>query len=330
LQILTWDVFERYLHSPSPTVLNMGGTRGVQVGFNPATGNMFVRIPTDPGSTVPPSPYSELEIEISGSDLGTALVVSTAAQHLFREFHRFAEIVTEDFEDPIQTAQGALEASIIRWRELISRLTLLSEEKQLGLQGELVFLRALLKIHGAKAIKSWTGRNILLAERHDFRLGQIDIEVKSTRNKQRQHIIHGLDQLRPSMGHTLYLLSLRFESAGLSGGRSLCDEVEDIRRIIGMDSVERSEFEHRILASGYRDNDEQHYQEKLIFADAPILVNVDDNFPKIVRDTLESTLPSESAGRITDVSYRINIDGLGVRQGSEPFIKVIGELRLEI
>ncbi len=330
MEILSWEVFEKYLRRSSPGILNMGGTRGVQVGFNPTTKIVFLRIPINPNFSVPPSPYSELKVEIAESDSGSFLEISTTSEHLFREFHKLAGIVTEDFELPEQTALGAFESAMQRWLELTSRIELLSEEKRLGLQGELALLRALIMSQGTQAVNAWTGRNPLLAERHDFRLGNVDIEVKSTRNTRRQHIIHGLEQLRPSEGHKLYLLSLRFESAGLSGGRSLHDEIEQIRSILGADSIERSEFENRIVLSGYLDKDAQHYQDRIIFADAPVLAIVDDRFPKITRDMLEETLQPEIAGRISDVSYRIDIDGFGVKQGSKQFSLVLGKLQLEV
>jgi len=330
LEILSWETFENYLHLSRPTVLNMGGNQGVQLGFNPTIKTLFLRIPIDTNSSVPPSPYSELKVEIFKNDLGNFLEISTKAEHLFREFHRFAGIVTEDFELPGQTAIGAFESAIHRWLELISRIELLSEEKQLGLQGELTVLRALIKIHGAQAVRAWTGRNPLLAERHDFRLGSVDIEVKSTRSTRRQHIIHGLEQLQPSRGHILYLLSLRFESAGLAGGKSLHDEIEEIRLSLRDNSIERSEFENRLLSSGYMDKDAEHYHDKLIFADDPVLAMVDKHLPKITKNILEASLPSETAGRIGDVSYRIDIDGMGARQGSEQFSRVLGKLKMEV
>ena len=330
METLSWELLEKYLHLPSPTLLNMGGSKGVQVGFNPAVRNLFLRIPIDPDSSIPPSPYAELKVERFENDLGSFLEVSTTAEHLFREFHRFAGIVTEDFELPRQTALGAFDSAIHRWLELTSRIKLLSEEMQLGLQGELTFLRALIKTNGPQAIMAWTGRDPHMPERHDFRLGKVDIEVKSTRGTRRQHIIHGLEQLEPSKGHTLYLLSLRFESAGLTGGKSLHDEIEEIRLSLDTATIERSEFESRLLLTGYLDKDAEHYQNKLIFADDPVLAIVDERLPKITKNILEAALQPEIIGRIGDVAYRIDIEGIGARQGSEQFSRVLVGLKLEV
>ncbi|HCC79708.1 MAG: hypothetical protein A2X25_09040 [Chloroflexi bacterium GWB2_49_20] len=330
METLSWEAFEKHLYGLSPSILNMGGTRNVRVGFDPISRSMFIRLPIDPETSVPPSTFAELESGVLKDETGFVLEIKTTAKQLFREFHRFAEIITEDFEQPGQTAFGAFETATHRWRELTSRKELLTEDQQLGLQGELVFLRSLLQVQRPQSIMAWTGRNKALAERHDFRINKIDIEVKSTRSSHRRHIIHGIGQLQASEGHILYLLSLKFEGAGLGLGRSLCDEIEGIRKSLANTEIERMEFESRLLSTGYNDNDAQHYQEKLILADPPVLVIVNDKFPRITREIMSETISPEVSGRIDDVSYRVDIEGLGVMQGSEAFTDVLGKLRMEI
>ena len=307
----------------------MGGTRDVRIGFNPEARSIFIQIPIDPNSSAPPSLYAELDTQILNYGSETILEITTKAEHLFREFHRFAGILTEDFERPEQTALGSFEIAIYQWQELTSRKDLLTDEQKLGLQGELAFLRALLRIYGVQSVTAWTGRNRLLAERHDFRINGIDIEIKSTRNSRRQHTIHGLGQLQPSVDHNLYLFSIKYEGAGLADGRSLYDEIEDIRVSLGKTSSERTEFDSRIYAVGYRDVDAKHYQDKLIFADLPALIIVDDQFPRITKDTLLSSISAEISVRINDVSYRIDVEGMGVYQGSEEFTQILGDLQVK-
>jgi putative PD-(D/E)XK family protein DUF4420 len=330
VETLAWEIFEEHLHASNPSILEMGGTRKVRIGFDPLSRWMFIWLPVDPAVSIPPSPYSELELETVQDETGYVLQIKTRAQHLFREFHRFAGIITEDFEQPQQTALSAFETAIRRWQELAAARSLLSEEQRLGLQGELTFLRALLKVEGPKGVVAWTGRNIAMPERHDFRINAFDIEVKSTRGLRRQHVIHGLEQLQASIGHTLYLLSLRFETAGLRSGRSLSDEIQEIRSNLAQGGTERTEFDKMILAAGYDDDDAPYYDEKLILADSPVLVMVDEGFPKITREIISGALVPELAGRLKDVSYRVDIEGLGVKQGSQQFLDVLGQLLLEV
>lgn len=329
MKTLTWEVFETYLHIKTPSALSMGGTRDVRIGFNPTSQNMFIRLPIDAISTVPPSPYSEILVEVLKDETGFVLEIKTATSRLFREFHRFAEIITEDFEQPGKNAFGAFETAVIRWRELISRKDLLTDEQRLGLQGEIVFLRALINVYGIQSVFAWTGRNQSMPERHDFRIEDMDIEIKSTRGTRRIHIIHGLKQLQPSMGRTLYLLSIKFQDAGLGNGRNLCDEIEDVRLRLGNNTEERTEFEGRLLTAGYRDSDAEHYWEKFVFADPPVLIPVDDKCPKITMETISIATPPELSGRIDDVSYRLNFEGLGIAQGSEEYVRIFGKIQLE-
>jgi len=329
VETLAWEVFESHLREKYPSSFAMGGTRGVRIGFTPESQSIFIRLPINPNTFIPPSPYAEIFAEVLKDETGFVLEIKTTTMRLFREFHRFAEIITEDFEKTGQTAQGAFETAIRRWNDLTSRKELLSDEQRLGLQGELVFLNALLNTQETKAILSWTGRNKSLSERHDFRINGLDIEIKSTRSTSRRHIIHGLGQLQASLGHKLYLLSLKFEGAGLVLGRSLYDEVENIRLHFSIGSAERKDFEDRLLAAGYRDEDSEHYQEKLILADQPMLIYVDDKCPKITTEIISTGVPSEVSGRIDDVSYRVNLEGLGVAHGSREFINILGKIQLE-
>lgn len=329
METLAWEVFEEHMRGAIPVALKMGGTRGVRIGFNPTSQSMFIRLPINPRASIPPNPYVELAVKILKDETGSVLEITTTTDRLFREFHRFAGIITEDFEEPRQTAVGAFETAIHRWRELISRKGLLTDEQQLGLQGELAFLRALLRVHGPQSVLAWTGRNQSFPERHDFRIGTIEIEIKSTRSSHRHHIIHGLSQLQASASYKLYIFSIRFESAGVGGGRSLCDEIKDIRLTLGNAELELKEFNGRLLASGFRDEEAEHYQKKLILADLPMLIAVDDSCPRITRQMISNELPSELAARIDDLSYRVNLEGIGFMQDSEEFITILGKIRLD-
>lgn len=328
MDTLAWEVFEGHLHSQNPVSLNMGGSRDVYIGFHPETRSMFIRLPVNPGLSIPPNPYAELEVSIKNDETGSILEITTQTERLFREFHRFAGIITEDFEEPKQTAMGAFEIAIHRWQELTSQKELLTNEQQLGLLGELVFLRALMEIQGSQSVQAWTGRKISNPERHDFRIAKMDIEIKSTQSSHRRHVIHGLHQLQPALGHDLFILSIKFESAGLGTGRSLVDEVEYIRSSMAKSAFDLMEFNNSLLSAGYHNEDSEHYQRKLVLADQPILVSVDDICPKITSEMVSKMLTPNLAGRIEDVSYRINIEGLGFEQNSVAFANILGKIRL--
>lgn len=325
---ISWEILEKHIKSLSPSLLIMGGSRGIRIGFHPIIHSLFLRIPVNQGEKIPPIPYSELSAEIVKDDTGLVLELSTKNQELFPEFHKFAEIIAENYEKPGQTAFGAIEIAIQKLKDLTSLRKFLSKEQQLGLYGELLFLRSLLHVVGPAGVIGWTGRNIEIPDRHDFRFKDIDLEVKTTKRNQRIHMIHGMEQLHPSLGHTLYLLSIKLENAGLENGKSLVEIINDIRSFLDGFAIEKKEFEERLLWTGYKDVDAEFYGEKLTLSNPPVVILVDDTFPKITKEVLESTLSSEKLSRISDVSYWVNVEGLGNIQGSEHYQKIMGEILL--
>jgi hypothetical protein len=85
----------------------------------------------------------------------------------------------------------ALESSLALWRALLQTSALLSEEKQVGLAGELWLLERLLRGLGPRALDAWVGPG---GQSHDFRLGDFEFEVKATSGTRRVHMINGLNQ----------------------------------------------------------------------------------------------------------------------------------------
>lgn len=328
METISWEVLKRHIVAPFPSILSMGGTRGVRVGYNPIKQELFIRLPTDRETQVPLFSYSELSLEIVSDDTGWVMQISTKTVSLFSEFHRFAEIVTEIFEQPDQTAYSAFDLAICNWQSLVSSKNFLTSDQQLGLYGELIFLLALIQVRGSDSISAWTGRDPIIADRHDFRLDAISLEVKTTRSTQRIHVIHGLGQLQPSLEHSLFILSLRLENAGLGMGKSLADLVKIIRFNLKQEVDQLSKFESKLENAGYKDPDEKHYQDKLILADLPMLIMVDEYCPRITNEIISLSLTPEISGRISDVSYRVNFEGLGQAQGSEFYKNILGDILL--
>ena len=330
METLSWERLGEHLHKSAPALLDMGGSLGVQIGFDPNSGRLFLRAPLEAGALVPASSYAELVLEARHAGAGEVLEVSTSSAHLYPEFHRLAGLFTEELERVGQTAVGAFLAVAERWRELTAARRLLSSEQQLGLFGELAVLQALIREHGPDAVSSWTARVGEIPERHDFRVGNADLEVKSTRMALRHHVIHGLRQLDPSEGHTLFLISLKFEAAGLRNGSSLVDRVRSLRSLLSGDAQALVGFEQRLAAVGYQDSDAAHYQDRLIAADIPMLIPVDANCPRLVRSTIREAIGIEPASRIqADVTYRIDLENMGTPLADDRTSGAIGPLVVE-
>jgi hypothetical protein len=329
VETLSWEALQAHLSEGAPAALSMGGTKGVQLGYAPEDGRMFVRLPVVAGTHVPPARFAEIRLDIRSVDSKPVLEVSTVTDGLFREFHRFAGLLTEDFEKPGRSAIEAFDAAIERWQELTSKKRLLSPEEQLGLWGELLFLEALIEKMKGAAITAWTGRNRDLPERHDFRLPGLDIEIKTTRMSRRSHVIHGLGQLSSGLGHDLYVLSIRLEGAGAGHGRSLGEMVKRIEWRLGGDRPAKRSFEEKLRAANFDSADVASYSERFKLADAPMLIRVDDSIPRIVSATLNNAMPAALAGRISEVSYRVDVEGFGMAHGTASFAAILGDLALE-
>jgi hypothetical protein len=329
VETLAWENLAPYLNGSIPCILSMGGTRGVKIGYDPHNKNIFLRIPTDPEIIVPPSPYVELETSLVRDETGYVLEILTSSIKLFKEFHRFSGIITEDFEYHGQSAIGAFNTAIKRWNELLIKRELLTEEQQIGLQGELIFLGAILQKEGPKAITSWTGRNESKPERHDFRIKNAEIEIKTTKSLRRIHYIHGLNQLQPSEGYLLFLLSFKFESAGYENGTSLFDEVEKIKKILKESDNEIIEFEQKLKSSGYYEVDSPYYQRKFIFSDPPIFIEVNDKFPKITKNILSDFIPNDLLNRIDNVTYCVDVEGLNEKNEYSDFFENISSIMMK-
>jgi len=325
VETLTWGAVRDHLDVGTPWLLSIGGTRGVRLGWDQSSGRLFVRLPAPHGTTVPPNTLAELDVQVRTDKTEPVLEVSTTESRLYREFHRFAGLLCEDFEDPKQTPFGAFNAALARWKEFTATRQRLTEEQQLGLFGELLTLEGVVKVEGASAISAWTGRDPQMPGRHDFRIGLLDLEVKTTRLSRRRHMIHGLGQLRPANGHKLFILSIRLEAAGAHSGRSLAEQTTAVRSRLGVAADVRHVFEAKLASAGYRDSDDPLYSARFILADPPRLIPVDRGCPQIVAPMISDRIPEDVAGRIDEVSYRVDLEGLGVAQGTDEYKLLLGD-----
>ena len=98
----------------------------------------------------------------------------------------------------------AAERAIGQFRVLLKRSHVMSEDSMVGLWGEMWALIRLLNKYGTGTIDSWKGPDKGV---HDFRIGNNELEIKTTRNEERTHIISRLSQLEPSPDMDLYLVS---------------------------------------------------------------------------------------------------------------------------
>lgn len=170
--------------------------------------------------------------------------------------------------------------------------------KIIGLIGELLILEKVIETLDETAITTWWGP---VRHRHDFEFADSGIEVKTTINPNSNEVeIHGLKQLSPDTGRSLYLahLKLNLDPQGLNLS-------ELIERLL-LSKVSKFELKEKITKSGV--------SEDLIESFADFKFNgfivryflVDTAFPSITQENLSAA----DLARITRVSYKIDLKDL--------------------
>ena len=168
------------------------------------------------------------------------------------------------------------------WMQFFSKVTKkgLSDQKQRGLYGELMFLKSVLEqTRSTFAIKFWVGPK---ASIHDFEMGKVAIEVKSTAGlKSRKVSISNERQLDDSGYSDLYLCCIPLAVRN-NFPNTLPKLVSEIRDIFSSNRVDATKFEDALVASGYSELHAKYYNEKGYEADEFCYFKVANGFPRII------------------------------------------------
>lgn len=315
----SWESISVHLLGDAPVAVPLRGEPKLTVIVDPVRPRVGLRIP-DEASVDLPATLRSIELRRIQLDDGPAIELATELEALFPHFYAFVISVADGVQEAALDPISAITRSLHEWEILFSRVGLLSEEKQLGLLGELWLIRRLVDAMGPAGYDAWTGP---LGETHDFRLGRREIEVKTTGGERRSHMISSEGQLRPSPDHELYILSLQYAPAG-AGGNSLGETVTKLRercRSVGrcgqLDAVLERSF-------GIDFENLHQYRERRQLRSTPYLVPITEAFPRVLRTDLLN-LPYDDMSRVTDIRYRVDVDGLGWEDGTAAFFDVIPE-----
>ena len=224
-----------------------------------------------------------------------------------RDMHYEAYVLLESIVDQLKSGASfrhAVSEAVASLKDLLSGRTRLTEEKILGLIGELlVLLHALARLGEEAAMSAWLGP---LAEEHDFAFTHFDAEVKSTKSESRIHVIGSETQLEPEPGRPLYLVSIQLTRAGLAEhGITLPSLIADVRS--RLDQTRRT-FDAALEGLGWHDADADLYQVRYQLRSTPRAYLVDDQFPAITSGRLDQVVPQRA--HVASVSYRVNVTDL--------------------
>lgn len=201
------------------------------------------------------------------------------------------------------TFAASSSAAMTNMKALLAAKPRISEEKQIGLFGELLLFRALLDTYDEFTVLDWWLGP--LAEERDYAFPAFDAEVKTTLGESRTHVIHGAGQLEPSPGRSLWLVSIQItRSGGDPKGIGLPGLIQEIRDRL---TAARDRFVSHLASEGWDDDDAAMYPTAYRLRTMPAAYLVDDDFPAVTPGRLRSIVPHSDL--VSDVTYRVDVSG---------------------
>ncbi len=196
-------------------------------------------------------------------------------------------------------AVAALFERLRRWQRFLMRVppTGLSPEAQLGLYGELWFLRnGLVPVIGARlAVEAWTGPR---RTNQDFQFRGFAAEVKSTTAKQPQSLRIASERQLDSTGIELLVLVHLSLDARRGSGESLPDAVQHARALAAGEHC-RAAFDEALFEFGYLDEHSHRYEATGYAMREYTAYQVLEGFPRVVERDLKPG--------VGDVHYSISV-----------------------
>jgi hypothetical protein len=192
----------------------------------------------------------------------------------------------------------AMLSRVRAWQEFMRKgAQALSPEAEIGLVGELSFLRSVIEagVPAVIAVESWVGPFDGI---QDFILGTGAVEVKATLSARGFPAkVGSLEQLDDSVRKPLFVAGARFDER--DSGRNLSEWAEDVREIVSGDVEASGMFADRLLAAGYHKAHADRYPRRFAHEGTKV-VEVGERFPRII--------PGNVPDGIRKVIYEIDLD----------------------
>lgn len=314
---ITWENFrENFIEPGDPAAHMVDGHPRCEFFVDSRSQRMGLRVAIRDSSEVAELPYQHITTNLVQSGGSLCAEVSCDVQSLFEPFYAMIVSVADLVQLHEYSPTSALQESAQKFFSLLSAHSLLSEEKQIGLWCELWVLDKLVSFRGVDAVQSWIGP---LKEPHDFRLDNVELEVKGTRSRKRSHLISSEDQLLASEESDLYLVSLQLALAAGDGAFGLADRVGLIAdRLAGAPAM-LSLFESLLAEAEYNRLHERFYYSSYRLRTRPTLVPVTGEIPRITTELLRDTLGPDKSARLSDIKFRLDVTDLGFEEESKQF-----------
>ena len=210
--------------------------------------------------------------------------------------------------------QDAMVEARGRWKALVNVDDSVAVEIEVGCWGELHVLARLASEVGWKAaVEGWVGPT---REEHDFRLASVEVEVKTTRGRERVHHIHGQRQLMPcDPRRRILLASCCVREA--DDGTSVADLRDAIFESLAGDVADL--FRRRFVEGFGEPSDWASAPRKWKPSRPLAMIPVLSGVPRIDEDAIAALGEEFGARRIRAVNVKATYEGLGVEDGDPMF-----------
>jgi hypothetical protein len=207
---------------------------------------------------------------------------------------------------------------IAMWKGLLEQLpaTGLTPQAQRGLLGELVVLERLhlAALDPLQAVLSWNGPGRAY---QDFDTAGVAVEVKTSLAKRHTLLtITSERQLDETPLRALYLAHVALAES--TTGMSLPRQVAAIRELLAGDHAALSEFNLRLVASGYLDSQAEVYEENRYGVPSIRLFEVRDHFPRLTGAMLPAGVGGLTYTIVADdlTTFEIAMDSVSTTIGA--------------
>lgn len=199
----------------------------------------------------------------------------------------------------------AVNSSLRSVDDLFSVESRLSVERQVGLFGELIAFKGIATVLGPEwALDAWLG---VASEEHDFRMEELDLEVKTTTTEHRHHWVSSATQLVPQPGRPLYLLSIQLTAATSKVGCTLPEFAAGLEQLMD-DETQRIRYRTHLENTGLEVTKPYLYPRSWSLRTPPAFFAVDKDFPSLIAQEVAQLMVAPS--RLLDFTYRVDLDGL--------------------
>lgn len=318
---LSAEGFADYVAAVVPVVFAVPGKPAVSMFIDPEHGRIGLHVPLKHDPVRLANPLENVHVSVVWLDGVRHLEVAVSPPELFGDVYPMLCSIADRIQLGGAQPLAAVDTTLEVWGRLLVRRKRLPDDREIGLVGELLVLRALIDAIGeVAAVESWRGP---LAEEHDFGFPTNDVEMKTTTGESRRHWISGLTQLVPTLGRPLWLLSVQITRSGTGHGDSLAELVESVRAK-SIEHVARARCDEVLAGVGWSDDQRDLYPKRWTLRSAPRAYRVDPSFPTLTTESL--TILGWTTDEIAQVQYELDVTGRVNDNPPEPLASALSLL----